>query len=170
MLQEALNSAREAGAEIEMITVADKQIQGCDGCESCAQTKKCKIMDNMQDTYPKLLEADGIIFGTPVYFFSVSAQAKAVLDRTYCLKWQGSLRNKVGAVVTVAARVGNIGAINVFSSYFNAQRMIWAGCVMAFGKRDKGDVRNDLPGMVEANALGRSVVRYVKGNMPDRKV
>lgn len=160
LLREALKSAKEAGAEIELVTIADKTIKGCEGCESCAETKKCNIQDDMQDIFPKLLEADGIIFGVPVYFWTVNSQAKAIIDRTHCLR-HGGLRNKIGGVVLVTGRVGHVNGFSVFANFFNIQRMILAGCAMAFGYKI-GDVRNDTRGMGEAKALGKVVVKCAK--------
>lgn len=160
MVQEALNSAREWGAEVEFVTLAGKTIMFCDGCDSCKKTHKCHLQDDMQPIYAKLLEADGIIFGAPVYIWTINAQAKALMDRTYCLG-HGGLRDKVAAAITVAGRAGDISAFTVFAGFFNIQRMVSAGVAMGFGL-DKGDVRKDERGMAEARALGRVVVRYIK--------
>lgn len=83
LVQALLAKAQEEGAEIELVTLAGKTISPCDACESCRKTGKCHIKDDMQDIYTKRLEADGIIFSSPVYYWSVSAQAKALIDRTY---------------------------------------------------------------------------------------
>jgi multimeric flavodoxin WrbA len=77
MVQEALAGAQACGAETELVTVWDKDIKPCDGCLSCEKTGACHIKDDVQEIYARLLEADGIVWGTPVYFFSVTAQAKA---------------------------------------------------------------------------------------------
>ena len=61
---EVLDAAREAGAETEIFLVADKDIKGCDGCESCFKTGVCKIKDDMQELYQKMEAANGIIFGS----------------------------------------------------------------------------------------------------------
>ena len=68
MVKEALKTAKEAGADTELFLIAGKDIKGCDGCRSCQQTGNCRINDDMQPLYKLMLAADGIIFGTPVYF------------------------------------------------------------------------------------------------------
>ena len=161
LLKEALDSAEKAGAEVEFETIAGKKIQGCEGCDACAKTNLCKINDDMQILYPKLLNANGIIFGSPIYAWSVTSQAKAIIDRTFCLKRGRVLRDKVGGVVLVTKRVGHVAAFNVFSGFFTANRMILSGCAMAFGF-EKGEVRHDTQGMAEARSLGRAVVKYMK--------
>lgn len=178
LLSEALAGAKDFGAEVEMITLAGKNLSYCDGCESCLETKRCKIQDDMQEIYPKLLEADGIIWGTPVYFWSVSAQAKAFIDRTYVFREDRPLRNKVAGVVVVTRRAGATQAFNIFQSFFTIHRMILAGGAIAYERREearlgeqrkavayargKGDVRKDEIGMAEARSLGRAVTRAIQ--------
>jgi multimeric flavodoxin WrbA len=67
LLETALESAQQDGAETELFSVAGKTIQPCDGCWACFKTGTCHIQDDMTILYEKLVEADGIIFGTPVY-------------------------------------------------------------------------------------------------------
>ena len=81
LLTEALQGAQQEGAEIELYSVLGKNIQPCDGCRACNKTAECHIQDDMQELYKKLLEADGIIYAVPVYFYSLTAQAKAIIDR-----------------------------------------------------------------------------------------
>jgi len=68
LLLQALDGARQAEANVEFLRVAEKEINPCDGCNACRETGKCHIEDDMQAIYGKLLEADGIIFATPVFF------------------------------------------------------------------------------------------------------
>ena len=179
LVAEALANARELGADVGLVTLADKNITPCDGCESCVKTGKCKIEDDMQEIYSKLLETDGVIFGTPVYFWSVTAQAKALIDRTYVLLHERRLRNKVAGVIAVARRTGATHAFSVFQNFFNLQFMMPAGAI-AFTKEEeikrsnrmvgavayageKGEVREDRRGMAEAAALGRNIVKTIQG-------
>ena len=86
MMKAALTGARSRGAETELWTTAGKDLRPCDACKSCVEKGgKCHIDDDMQELYPKVLASYGIIFGSPSYFDSVSAQAKIVIDRLYCL-------------------------------------------------------------------------------------
>ena len=104
LLGEALLGASQKGAEVELYSLAGKNIGPCDGCRACGEKGICKIKDDMQEVYVKLLEADGIIFGTPVYFYNMTAQAKAVIDRTIALNNpKRSLANKIGGVVVTGA-------------------------------------------------------------------
>lgn len=176
LVDEALASAKGLGAEVELLTLIGKNITPCDGCESCVATGKCKVNDDMQEIYSKLLEADGIVFGTPVYFWGVSAQAKALIDRTYLFLKGRRLRNKVAGVVVVARRTGASHAFSAFQNFFYIHRMLSAtasgeeiepggrggGAIAYAGK--KGDVRQDRRGLNEARALGRAIVETIHKN------
>ncbi|MDO8568115.1 MAG: flavodoxin family protein [Dehalococcoidales bacterium] len=178
LVSEALAAAKEMGAEVELLSVAGKNIGGCDGCEACTKTGKCKINDDMQLFYDKMLAADGIIFGTPVYFWDVSAQAKAIIDRTYALRKAKQLRGKVAGVLVVARRAGTTHAFSTFNNFFVLQRMVSAGGSLGYTTEEefraerggggiafgdgKGDVINDKRGIGEARALGKSVAKTIE--------
>ena len=78
MVEEVLEATRQAGAETDIFLIVGKTINGCDACGSCARTGRCKIKDDMQLLYKKMEWADAIVFGSPVYFNYVTAQAKAI--------------------------------------------------------------------------------------------
>lgn len=174
LVKEALEAARNAGAETELILVADKRITPCDGCGVCEENGTCRIKDDMQTIYQQLELADGVILGTPVYFANVSAQAKAVIDRTYALLRLGKLRGKVGGVIVAARRVGAGQVLSLLYTYFTAQRMIVAGGAIGYGRK-KGEVRKGMGGsyslsaLEEAKAVGRNVVRLAEQLLKGRQ-
>ena len=167
LVKEALEAARQAGADTELVLVADRNISPCDGCGACEENGVCKIKDDMRVIYKQLEIADGVILGTPVYFVNVSAQAKAIIDRTYALLGVRGLRGKIAAAIVVARRVGASQVLGLLYSYFQAQRMIVAGGGIGYGK-EKGEVRHGTGGAVsltaieEARAVGRNVVRMIE--------
>ena len=135
LVQEALSSARDCGAETELLSVWDKDIRPCDGCLSCEKTGKCHIKDDVQAIYPKILEADGIIWGTPVYFFNATAQAKILIDRSYALYANhNKLTNKVGGVISVGASLGNAGVWNLFNTFFSVHHMLSTDFVYGYAR------------------------------------
>ncbi|MCF8012056.1 MAG: flavodoxin family protein [Clostridiales bacterium] len=85
LVQKALEAAQKEGAETELIFLGDYSIRDCQGCEGCKNTYECVIDDGMQKIYPLLREAEGIILGSPTYFYNVSADIKAFIDRCYNL-------------------------------------------------------------------------------------
>jgi multimeric flavodoxin WrbA len=82
LLEQALSGAEESGAEVEFLPIRDLDIKPCQGCTRCTKDGKCRTRDDMQIVYEKMLAADGIIFGVPIYFWSMCGQAKVLLDRT----------------------------------------------------------------------------------------
>jgi multimeric flavodoxin WrbA len=159
LLNEALEGARTEGAQAELWSVVDKTIHPCDACRACSGTGVCKIKDDMQDLYKKMLEADGIIFGTPVYFWDMTAQAKAIIDRTFSLNTaEKSLANKVGGIVVVA---GSLGMIDVLKElyFYMATRRIIAGNYVAAYPLAEGGLKSMKKCMKAANEMGRQIVK-----------
>lgn len=161
LLNEALSGAKDAGAETDMVVVSELNMRYCDGCYSCQKTGKCHIDDDMQQVYPKMVAADGIIFATPVYFLSVSGQAKVFIDRLCVLNVNQKLVNKVGGAIAVATRTGQTQVWSFFNYFWATNRMIPADFVAAFG-REKNDVKRDKHGMKAAEELGRLVVAIAR--------
>ena len=164
MLDEALKGAEHEGSEIELYSVSGKEIKPCDGCFSCARKGVCHITDDMQPLYDKLVEADGIIFGTPIYFYSMTAQAKAIMDRSIALNQpERGLTNKVGGIVAVAGSLGLIEAIKDYYFFFAHRQMLPANFVGAYAA-DKGDVKKRELGMKAAWDLGRQMAKLISMN------
>ncbi|MFC1903360.1 flavodoxin family protein [Chloroflexota bacterium] len=168
LVNESLAVAKAEGAEVELISLADKTVSPCDGCSSCRKTEVCHIKDDMQDIYTKLLEADGIIFGAPVYFWGLNAQAKALIDRTYVFSPKRKLKNKIVGAILVLERDGGTGALATFNDFFTIQKMIMVGRAIGLcydeGYFDKEAVRKDKKGMEQAKALGEIMVKYLKSH------
>lgn len=112
-LEEALYAAQDvADVDAEILELKDKRIDFCEGCDQCMGRKNargeimelygCKIRDDMQWIYPKLVEQDGIIFGSPVHILGMSSRLKAFIDRQRWIVHQGRLRWTVAGVITVA--------------------------------------------------------------------
>ncbi|MBQ6220751.1 MAG: flavodoxin family protein [Methanosphaera sp.] len=97
-LQNALEAAEAKGAETELINTAELKIGPCIGDNFCkANEGKCVIKDDMTQIYEKILEADGIILTTPIYFCDVTSQAKAVIDRFYAFFMQEAIAEKLSS-------------------------------------------------------------------------
>jgi len=85
LIDRIVGAAAQAGADVEKLSTRELTISPCRECGSCAKTGACVIDDDMQQVYPKLLDADRIVFATPVYFLGPCAQAKALIDRCQAL-------------------------------------------------------------------------------------
>jgi multimeric flavodoxin WrbA len=158
LLAKALKGAQSEGAEVELYSVSGKDIKPCDGCRACYKTGQCHIKDDMQELYEKLLEADGIIFGTPIYFYGMIAQAKTIMDRSIALNTpERNLTNKVGGVVVVAGSLGIIDAVKDLYFYIVTRQMLPANYVAAYASA-KGDVKELEKCLSTARDLGRQMV------------
>jgi multimeric flavodoxin WrbA len=164
LLNEALKGAAGEGAQPELFSAAGKNLQPCDGCASCMKTGRCKIEDDMQPLYEKMLSADGLIFGAPIYFYNMAAQAKIVMDRTFCLDAPGhNLANKVGAVVVTAGSFGMADAVKDLYFFMITKQMLPANFVAAYPERGSG-FKNFEKTLKAANDMGRQMVKIAAQN------
>ena len=167
MVEEALKTAREAGAETDIFLVADKNIGGCRACYSCRETGKCKIDDDMQPLYEKMEWADAIIFGSPVYFHNYTAQVKAIIDRTFCYLRDHPLQGKVAAPLLTLRKIGGGQTRVQFYGWFLSQGMVPVRGGIGYG-REKGDVLTGeganigMTALEEARTTATEVIEMVK--------
>ena len=165
MVQEALASAKETGAKVELLKISEMKISPCDGCTTCHKSGECRIKDDMQKVYQKLLAADGIIMGSPVYFWSISGQAKVFMDRTYALRYPyHKLKNKVGGAIVVAGRRGCMSALSIINQFFLGHDMLVTGLGIAGYGTKKGEVKQDEHAMKNARSLGKQVTQLIRAN------
>lgn len=102
LVQEVLAGAREAGADTDLVHLADLNIRECDGCHACWRGKPCSKRDDMAEIYRKISAADVLIFGTPVYWYGPSGLMKLLIDRFVyfnCPANRIQVRGKTAAVV-----------------------------------------------------------------------
>lgn len=107
-------------AEIKLINVAEKNIQSCRGCQVCRNSQgKCAINDEMQEIYPKILEADLIIMATPIYWWSITAQAKQFLDRFYAINFGHNFKGKKFVLLMTYAGEDPNSGVEIIKNMFN---------------------------------------------------
>lgn len=162
MLKETLAAAAAEGAEVELYSVAGKDIQPCDGCWACIEAGRCHRADDAEELFEKMLAADGIVFGVPVYFHGMTAQAKAIVDRTISLgSPERNLTNKVCGVVASAGSLGLIQVLKDFTYYAHVKDMLPANHVAAYlGPRSSLE---QMPKCrQELRDLGRQMVSLIK--------
>ena len=110
LMNRILDGAKEAGADTELVFLADLEIAPCDGCGVCLSEKPCIIDDDMIELYQKVLDADTLIYGTPVYFYGPSAQIKAFIDRFQYLASPERLEHIKGKNAVIAIVYEESGA------------------------------------------------------------
>jgi multimeric flavodoxin WrbA len=166
LLDEALSGAKDAGAEVEKIILDKKKISGCKDCKKCNETGICVIKDDMLEIHKKILDADAIINSVPVYFWSMTSQMKAYLDR-WCAffdalwRWQKNyypkMKGKRIGLITVCGDPNTHTAdpiVHSFKSTADMTKLTWLGAVMASAS-DKGDIIKDKKAIMQAWELGK---------------
>ena len=155
--------AKESGAEVESIYLHGMDIRPCDGCDFCKETGVCVVKDDMQALYPKLLAAEAIVFASPIYWFTYSAQLKTCIDRWYAI-WNykhDTFKGKpFGIILTYGDddlyTSGGINAIHTFETMLRFLRAEIAGWVYGTAS-DEGDVLLQPELMERAYRLGKKL-------------
>ena len=164
LLNGVLEELNKAGIQTELFQLAGKTIHGCKACHQCFknQNKRCSVDDDvLNECIEKMVEADGIILGSPVYFADVTAEIKALMDRSglVAIANGGIYKRKVGAAVVVARRAGTIHAFDSLNHFFFISQMIVPGSSywnVGFG-REKGEVQKDEEGLRTMKTLGENM-------------
>jgi len=165
LLDVALDEAKKNGASTSKISLRDKTIAPCDGCMGCTQTGTCLINDDMQDIYSAMLESEGIIWATPVYFYSMSGQTKTVMDRTYALTFPKlQLASKVGGLIVVAGGKGCMNTANVFHMYFSSNHMFFAEFASGYAG-ERGEIKKNGYALQSAKEMARQVVALIQSHL-----
>jgi multimeric flavodoxin WrbA len=117
LVERALDGAKEAGAEVELIDITKKKINYCKACDNCYKLGHCSQKDDFNEVFGQVIAADGIVLGSPVYFNSVSAQMKTLIDRTgdcrHCMLMEG----KYGMSVATTASSGAERTVGYMNEY-----------------------------------------------------
>ncbi len=151
--------AEEAGCSVEKIQVAKKQVAGCLGCNACYRNGgTCVQKDDMEEIREKLLAADIIVLASPIYFYSMSAQLKAVIDRTYAF-YQQLAGKTFYFLVTCGAPDASytetmLASLRGFTCCVPDAKE--GGIVLGTNAMEAGDIRQ-TGALQEAYQLGRSV-------------
>ncbi len=158
--------AQAAGAQVETFALQGMDIRPCRGCDGCHRpnNRGCVIDDDMQGLYPKLRQADALVVASPIYWFTVSAQTKLLMDRWYALEGpQGSALR--GKRIAIALTYGDSdlftsGAINALRTFQDAFRYVGAEIVGAvYGTASKeGEIAGNQALLERAYRLGQQLV------------
>jgi len=168
LLNIVLDELKNEGISTEMIQLAGKEMHGCIACYRCFgnQDQQCAQEDFVNECIDKMVEADGILIGSPTYFADVTTETKALIDRAgLTAKANGDMfRRKVGAAVLAVRRGGSIHAFDTINHFFTISQMIIPGSNywnMGFGL-EKGDAQNDEEGKATMQLLGQNMAWLLK--------
>ena len=165
LAEQIAESASAAGARVELCFLHGMNIRPCTACEVCHQPESagCVIQDDMQKLYPKLRQAGTIVWASPIYWFTVSAQMKLAMDRCYALMTPKG-HAFAGKRMALAFSYGgedpfDSGCTNAIRTFQDAFGFIGAEIVgMVYGSAAAaGDIRSNEKVMGEAAELGRKL-------------
>jgi len=169
LLDEALKGAESKGAAVEKVIVDKLHISPCKEYYGCLKDGKCVIRDDMDDLYPKLLNDDIIIIASPMFFYGVPAQLKALIDRCQA-PWavkQFRVQNltdsgRKGAFIAVGATKGEKlfdGSILTIKYFFQAIEINYKEELLIRGIDQKGEIREHPTALSDAFELGKRLVQ-----------
>ena len=166
LIKKVFDELEKEGIETELIQLSEKEVRGCIECEKCIENKdqRCAVKtDAANECIEKMLEADGIILGSPVYITDVTSEMKALIDRAgYVSRANGRMfRNKVAAAVVAVRRAGAFRTLDTMTHLFLSNLMIVPGYAFAAGQ-EKGDVERDEEGMLSVKTLGQRMAWLLK--------
>jgi multimeric flavodoxin WrbA len=174
LADEFVNGAASSGHEVEKISLRNKKINFCLGCDACQDTQKCVFQDDASEIIKKIHDTDALVFAAPVYFGGVSGQMQTLLDRTYPLfPWKLNLeqthRFRDVYLITASSGWSNeftdlvIKKIEDWIKHFSG---VWvkcpegaklAGIIRGLGVHEAGEIRNQPDKMKEAYEMGKAV-------------
>lgn len=165
-ISEELNAA---GIGTEIVQFAGSIIEPCKACWACGGQNNCVHKKDMfREVYEKMLDAEGIILGSPVYSANVSANMQAFLERAAVVGDMNrngkTMKHKVGVAVAAARRGGALQAVDTMNHFFLNHEMFVVGSIywnMVYGQMP-GDVLNDEEGLANMKNLGQNMAFLLK--------
>ena len=171
LLDKALEGAKSKGAEIGTVYARKLKMSGCIECGGCDKTGQCVVKDDMQTVYPMMEEADVIIIASPIFFYGLTAQLKAIIDRTQAM-WSKRMLEKTpkerktydkgqGYLIAVAATKGKnlFDGVQMVAKYFyDALDMSYDGGLFLRGLEKRKDVHEDPESLQKAFEFGIKAV------------
>jgi multimeric flavodoxin WrbA len=160
LVSRILQGAREEGAKADILFLNDLNIQECDGCHACWKGKQCSKNDDMIDIYPKIIESDVIVFGTPVYWYGPTALMKGFIDRFVyfnCTENRVKIKGK-SAVIAVPFEEEDPETVAplvvFFEKCFQYLQINLIGKIIVPGVGRKGEILQKEARLEEAYELG----------------
>ncbi len=159
LCDEFAQGAQEAGNEVEKIRVASNNIHPCSACYYCRDHGgACVYKDDMAAILQKMIDADVLVLASPVYFYSIDAQLKAMIDRTVA-RWLEVKNKEFYYIVTMAdePRQSADTTLACFRGYAECvEGAVEKGVIIGSGVYEPGNVKN-TPAMEQAYKMGKNV-------------
>ena len=157
-----IDHVKAAGIKAEYITLADKVIKPCLGCENCKEEHACSVKnDDWPKIIRKVLDCEVLILGSPTYYYDVSGQVKNFIDRTYSLYHDRQLAGRSAVGVAVHADSGGKRALQTMEGFFSSHEFSYLGHVVGKGYL-AGEVLEDKVALQAAEKIGQKIVRLLR--------
>ncbi|MFA4829506.1 MAG: flavodoxin family protein [Thermodesulfovibrionales bacterium] len=167
-IQTVFGELRKEGIKTELIQLGGTDIKACRACFKCFENKnrRCIQKDKLNSFVEKMIEAEGIIIGSPTYFANVSSEVKALIDRAGLVSRANDFlfKRKAGAAVVAARRAGGTDVYSAINYFFGISHMIIPGSSywnLGIGLKP-GDVLKDEEGMGTFRDLGQNMAWLLK--------
>jgi len=164
LVSKIAEGARTKGAEVDKLFLGECAIAECDGCHACWQGKRCSKDDDMRGIYPRIVQSDAIIFGTPVYWYAPTGLMKLFMDRFVyfnCAENRDKIRGKA-AIVAVVLEEDNPNAASLVMEFFEKSldylEMKLLSEIIVPGVSYKGQIREKPDRLRQAYELGQSLI------------
>jgi multimeric flavodoxin WrbA len=165
LLDEVLAAASEAGAETTKYVIGALNIRPCYELYHCAVDGTCTINDDMLNLYEPLATADCVVLASPIFFYGITSQAKALVDRCQALwvrrhvlkTWQPDVTRRKGALIAVGATKGPrlFDGVTLTAKYFfDAIGVSYVEELLVRGVDAKGEIRQAPSTLDDARAMG----------------
>ncbi|NLA39606.1 MAG: flavodoxin family protein [Methanomicrobiales archaeon] len=157
-----LNRVREAGIETEYISLADREIRPCTGCEACKDAKWCVTEDDDWGSIAdKMIACEVLVIGAPTYYYDINGQTKNLIDRTYSLYHDRRLAGRRAVGVAVCADRGGERTLQTIEGFLNTHEFSYLGYVNGRGYAP-GDVRRDEKAMTQVRQVADKIISYLR--------
>ena len=159
LINYVLGELLKEGIETELVQLSEKEIHGCIACYKCFENKdkRCAVKTDAANEYiEKIINADGIVLGSPVYFIDITPEMKALIDRAGFVSLANGrmYANKVGATVAAFRRSGAMHAVDSMNHFLLSQQIFIVGRAVGVG-REKGEAEKDEEGVQLSKSLGQ---------------
>ena len=173
LVRAVVEELEKEGITTELVQLAGQRVSGCIACYQCFERmdKRCAVDgDIVNECIEKMIRADGILLGSPVYYADLSAGLKALIERSgFVARSNGDMfKRKVGAAVVAVRRAGAIHAFDSINHFFTITQMIIPGANywnVGIG-RDPGEVSGDEEGLQTMRVLGQNMAWLLKRLAP----
>ena len=167
LIRRILDELENEGIETELVQVGGQMIRGCTDCRRCFENRdrRCVFDDDIvNDCIEKMVDADGIILASPVYFLDVTSEMKALIDRAGVVARanDGLFRRKAAIAAAAVRRSGANHTVDTMLHFMLYSGMTVTGAPVIGIGRDIGDVRKDEEGMARAKEAGKNMAWLLK--------